>query len=180
MVNQNYNNLISQIYYKQKLLLELKLSKCKKANELNHKLKEKKLQNLRKIEDLQKKKLQNLRKIEDLQKNITLEFKNKTNQFFNVFKELKSENYEIKSKLIPDINPFIKTLNEMQIHNYNSLNYMKLNMDNLQKNKKLFELGIAAELKEIRGILHLNQRPGTIFSNSEEDVFIEDDKFLNK
>ena len=166
MVNQNYNNLLSQIYYKQKLLLELKLSKCKKANELNHKLKGKKLQNLRKIEDLQK--------------NITLEFKNKTNQFFNVFKELKSENYEIKSKLIPDINPFIKTLNEMQIHNYNSLNYMKLNMDNLQKNKKLFELGIAAELKEIRGILHLNQRPGTIFSNSEEDVFIEDDKFLNK
>ena len=113
-----------------------------------------------------------------LQKNLTITFNNKTNQLLNLIKELKSENNETKNNLIPDISPFIKTLNEMQIHNFNSLNSLKLTMDNFQKNKNLIETGIENQLKQLRERLHLNKRPKSKNEKNKDDVFSEDDKFL--
>jgi hypothetical protein len=124
---------------------------------------------------------ENLQKIFELQKNITLQYNNKTASILDKIKSLEKENDFIKQEIIPDIKPFIKTLNEMQIYTYNSLNAFKISLDSLQKNRKIFELGLGNELNYLKGRLHLIKDDSIAKQQKQagsEDYFAEDDNFL--
>jgi hypothetical protein len=122
-----------------------------------------------------------LKRIVEIQKNASLLFQNKTKEILQSIKQLKSEKEEMKKVIFPDLKPFLKTLNDMEIYTYNSLSSFKPSLDSLQKNKEVFRSEIKEEIEKIRETFHLKnhkiRKEGKI--TDEEDIFSEDEKFLD-
>ncbi len=125
--------------------------------------------------------LSRLKRIVEIQKNASLIFQNKTKEILLSIKQLKSEKDEMKKLIFPDLKPFLKTLNDMEIYTYNSLSSFKPSLDTLQKNKEVFQSEIKEEIDKIRETFHLKnhkvRKEGKI--TEEEDIFSEDENYLD-
>lgn len=125
--------------------------------------------------------LLNLNKNLEIQRNSSVLFQNKTNEMLNLIKSLKLENRELKKQIFPDLKPFLKTLNDMEIYTYGSLNSFKPSLDSLMYNNEIFHREIKKEINDIRERLNLKKRNKVIKkdrNSHDEDIFKEDENFL--